>query len=396
MNTPAARQVGADDPGQSIAAARKAQRLTQSELARQASISLSLLRKSERGSRSLTPGVRSALDAVLIPVAGPADSGAGTERVTAALPSLREVMDTYDIPPDLPYAMRPVAELSRMTCSATVWRLSSQYAKLAGILPGLITDLTATALNSAGHEQEQAFALLALAYRAADAIADKHGRHDMSGRATELIRWAAARSGDPGLEMMSTYVRAELFFSGQHARSGLRIIDSATAAAPSASDVALLAMRGALCMRAAVLAARAGMPDEAGDRMAEAQAIARQVPDGIYHGTAFGPGSVHVHQLALAVEVGDVARAIQLAGQWEPPRALPAERRSHFHIEAARAYCWAGDQHQALTALWQARQAAPQHTRCNPAVIETIAVLIRGYRKPPPPLIQLATWIGHP
>jgi hypothetical protein len=290
----------------------------------------------------------------------------------------------------------PLAELRRLTSSATAWRLSSQYAKLAGLVPGLITDLTATALNSAGHEQEQAFGLLALAYRAADAIADKHGRHDMSGRATELIRWAAARSADPGLETMSTYVRAELFFSGQHARSGLRMIDSVTPPPPPASDVPLLAMRGAMCMRAAVLAARSGMPGEAADRIAEAQAVARQVPDGVYHGTAFGPGSVCVHELALAVETGDVGRAVKLAGQWQPPGALPAERWSHFHIEAARAYCWAGNRDQAITALWQARREAPQHTRRNPAVIETIGVLIRGGRKPPPSLIHLATWIRHP
>jgi transcriptional regulator with XRE-family HTH domain len=395
MRTPPAYRPGADDPGQGIAAARKALGLTQSELARQAAISLSLLRKIERGSRSLTPGVRTALDAVLAPVPAPDDGTTAPERIAAALSQFREIMDAYDIAPDLPYAMRPLPELRRMTSSATAWRLSSQYAKLAGLLPGLITDLTATALNSAGHEQEQAFGLLALAYRAADAIADKHGRHDMSGRATELIRWAVARSADPLLEMMSAYVRAELFFSGQHAHSGLRMIDSVTTPAPSVGDVPLLAMRGALCMRAAVLAARAGMPDEAADRIAEAQAIARQVPDGVYHGTAFGPASVLVHELALAVETGDVARAIKLAGQWQPSDALPAERRSHFRIEAARAYCWGGNRDQAVTALWRARQAAPQHTRCNPAVIETIGVLIRGSRKPPPPLIQLATWIGH-
>ena len=395
MSTPPAYRPGADDPGQGIAAARKALGLTQSELARHAAISLSLLRKIERGSRSLTPGVRTALDAVLVPVPAPDDGTTAPERIAAALSQFREIMDAYDIPPDLPYAMRPLPELRRMTNSATAWRLSSQYAKLAALLPGLITDLTATALNSAGHEQEQAFGLLALAYRAADAIADKHGRHDMSGRATELIRWAVARSADPLLEMMSAYVRAELFFSGQHARSGLRMIDSVTAPPPSVGDVPLLAMRGALCMRAAVLAARAGMPDEAADRIAEAHAIARQVPDGVYHGTAFGPASVLVHELALAVETGDIARAIKLAGHWQPSDALPGERRSHFHIEAARAYCWGGNRDQAVTALWQARRAAPQHTRCNPAVIETIGVLIRGSRKPPPPLIQLATWIGH-
>jgi hypothetical protein len=344
-------------------------------------MSLSLLRKIERGSRSLTPGVRTALDAVLAPVPASAGGAAGPDRIAAALPQLREVMDAYDIPPDPPYVIRPITELRRLTGSATAWRLSSQYAKLAALLPGLITGLTATALNSSGHEQEQAFGLLALAYRAADAIADKHGRHDMSGRATELIRWAAARSTDPQLEMMSTYVRAELFFSGQHARSGLRMIDSVTPPPPPAGDVPLLAMRGALCMRAAVLAARSGMPGEAADRMTEAQAIARQVTDGVYHGTAFGPGSVRIHELALAVEAGDVGRAVKLAGQWQPPGALPAERRSHFHIEAARAYCWAGNRDQAVTALWQARRAAPQHTRCNPAVIETIGVLDPGRQK---------------
>ena len=395
MSTPAARPDSTDDPGQAIAAARKALGLTQSELARQAAISLSLLRKIERGSRSLTPGVRTALDAALAPVTA-AVGGAAPRRIETALPQLREVMDAYDIPPDLPRGPRPIAELRRMTSAATAWRLSCQYVRLAEDLPGLITDLTATALNSAGHQQEQAFALLALTYRAADAIADKQGRHDMSGRATELVRWAAARSADPQLEMMSAYVRAELFFSGQHARSGLRMLDSVTVATAPPRDVHLQAMRGALCMRAAVLAARAGMPHEAADRIAEAREIARRVPDGIYHGTAFGPGSVHVHELALAVEAGDVAHAVQLAGQWQPPRVLPAERRSHFHIEAARAWCWAGNRDQAVAALWEARRAAPQHTRSSAAVAETIAVLIRGSRKPPPPLVQLAVWTEHP
>jgi hypothetical protein len=121
----------------------------------------------------------------------------------------------------------------------------------------------------------------------------------------------------------------------------------------------------------------------------EDQPATGRLADGVYHGTAFGLASVRIHELALAVEIGDVGRAIKLAGQWQPPPALPAERRSHFHIEAARAYCWAGRREQAVAALWQARRAAPQHTRCNPAVIETIRVLIRSSRKPPPPLTQL-------
>jgi hypothetical protein len=46
-----------------------------------------------------------------------------------------------------------------MTGAATALRLASQYARLAELLPGLITDLTASALTSTGREQGQAFAL---------------------------------------------------------------------------------------------------------------------------------------------------------------------------------------------------------------------------------------------
>jgi transcriptional regulator with XRE-family HTH domain len=395
MSARAAGQDDGNDAGQAIAAARKASGLTQRELSCLAAVSLSLLRKIEQGTRPLTPGVRAALSTVLGPMPTAGENAPASERITRALPRLREAMDAYDIPQDPPPAPRSLSELRRMTGLATTWCLASEYSQLAGLLPGLITDLTRAALAGNGHEREQAFGLLALAYRAADAIADKHGCHDMSGRATELIRWAAARSADPLLEMMSAYVRAELFFSGQHARSGLRMIDTVTSSAPPASQVPLLAMHGALCMRAAVLAAHAGMPSEAADRIAEARAVAQQVPDGVYRGTAFGPGSVRIHELALAVESGDVSHAIALAGQWQPPNALPAERRSHFHIEAARAYCWAGQRDRAVAALWQARRAAPQHTRCSPAVDESVRILIRGSRRPPAPLLQLATWIGH-
>jgi transcriptional regulator with XRE-family HTH domain len=397
MSTPAARSAECTDDdaeGRAIAVARKACGLTQRELSHRAMISLSLLRKIEQGTRSLTPGVRAALATVFGPVPLADRDRSAPARIADALPLLREAMDAYDIPPDPLPARLPLPQLRQLTESATTWRLAAQYAKLADLIPGLIAGLTAAALGSSGLEQEQAFGLLALAYRAADAIADKHGHHDMSARATDLIRWAAARSADPLLEQMSAYVRAELFFNGQHARHGLRVLDAAIGAMPPASLVAALAMHGSLCMRAAVLAGRSGLPEEAAARLADACAAAQQVPDGIYHGTAFGPSSVRVHELALAVESHDIGRAVKLSTQWQPPCALPAERRSHFHIEAARAHCWAGQRDQAVTALWQARQSAPQHTRCNPAVSDTVTTLIRGSRKPSSQLIQLANWIG--
>jgi hypothetical protein len=92
-----------------------------------------------------------------------------------------------------------------------------------------------------------------------------------------------------------------------------------TPPAPRSGDIPLLAMRGALTMRAAVLAARAGMPGEAADRIAEAQATARHVPEGVYHGTAFGPGSVRVHELALAVGLARPPQPATEPSQPPPP-----------------------------------------------------------------------------
>lgn len=392
MDAPATvRHPGHD--GQTIATARKARGLTQGELARQAAISLSLLRKIEQGDRSLTPGVRAALTRVLgtPPVPGDASSPG---RIAAAVPLLRHVLDCYDLPPESTSVPRPAAELRRTVETLTQWRLESRYAELADLLPGLIPELTASALTAAGRQREQGFALLALAYRAVDAIADKHGYRDMSARAIELTRWAAAQSGDPLLGMMAAYVRAELFFDGARARTGLRILDSAAVSPPPERYTAMLAMYGAVQMRAAVLAARAGMTAEAADRMAAARAAARRVPDGVYAGTAFGPSSVRVHELATAVETSDISRATQLISHWQPPRALTAERRSHFHIEAARTHRWAGNPDQAIDSIWNARHAAPQHTRASPVAIHTVQAIIQTKRRPSSSLLQLAGWLG--
>ncbi len=194
---------------------------------------------------------------------------------------------------------------------------------------------------------------------------------------------------------MAAYVRAELFFGGSHAREGLRVIDSAAGALPADRHVAGLAQYGALQMRAAVLAARAGLREEAAERMTVARAAASNVPDSVYCGTAFGPSSVRIHQLAVAVECRQVGSAVHLAARWQPPASLPAERSSHFHIEAARAYRLAGESERAVTALMSARSIAPQHTRSNPDVARAVNDLIRTSHRPSRALLNLAAWLGR-
>src|SRR5439155_20119204 len=128
-------------------------------------------------------------------------------------------------------------------------------------------------------------------------------------------------------------------------------------------------------MRAAVLAARSGQAAQARDHLIEAHCWAARVPEGAYNGTVFGHASVQIHEVALAVDIGDPDAALSLVARWTPPGDLPAERRSHFYIEVARANSRVGARDRALEALVTARTVAPEHVRDHPQVHQVLGEL---------------------
>jgi len=309
-----------------------------------------------------------------------------------AIPHIRRALDCYDLPDDGP--IPPLPDLHAATEKATAHRLAAHYTSLAETLPTLIAGLTRAVHRYTGHDQETAFGLLALAYRAADAISDKFGYPDLSARTIELVRWAAARSDDPALVGVAAYVRAETFFTNQRPAAGLSALDAASVPLVADSSRDALAIYGSLHMRAGVLAACAGLPEAAESHLAEACDVGRHVPDAVYRGTAFGPSSVRIHEVAAAAETGDSHAVLRKAAGWQPPLAVPAERRSHYFIELARAQLWAGQRAETLASLRAARQIAPQHTRHSPRVHETAATLLRVQRHPSGALLGFARWAG--
>lgn len=192
-----------------VAEVRALRRLTQSQLATAAAVSLSLIRKIEQGSRRATPDMLEAIAAALDVEPG-ALTGAPeyTEsRVHALLPDLRRALESYDMPDDGP--VRSLAEL-RVAVSDTVdWRLASQYTRIAQHLPALLEELCRAVQLHHGADQQEAFRLLALAYRAADGVAYKLGYRDLSSRIIELMRWAASGAADELLDAAVAYVRTE-------------------------------------------------------------------------------------------------------------------------------------------------------------------------------------------
>ncbi|MGW2089344.1 helix-turn-helix domain-containing protein [Streptomyces sp. NPDC001880] len=390
----------ADSPrevGERIAARRRARRLTQTGLATVSHVSYATIRSVERGARRPSDDVLEAIAAALEVDATQLRTGyVGTERrVHRALPELSAVIAGYDIPQGPP--TRTPDELADAINTAVDWRLAAQYGRIAAGIPGLLRDAIRYAHTARGAEQQAAARMLAAAARTADAIAFKYGEPDLSARLIDLMRWAADCAADPLVQAATAYVRTEVFFAARAHSVGLAALEQAIEAAPAPSSRSAAAARGTLHMRAAVIAGRDANVGSADIHLKHARQLGDQVAcEGVYLGTMFGPDSVRIHEVSVAVSLGrdHVDRALRVATEWKPPADLPAERRSGFYIELARAQEWAGLHADAFESLKVARAAAPQHTREHPWAREVAGSLRRFHRADVESLSHFAHWIG--
>lgn len=369
-------------------------KMTQEQLADAACIALGTIRKIERGERGVSGSTLEAIaDALGVdPMRLLTDRGSAHNRVHDALPSLSAAIATYDIPDDGP--VRPLRDLRAAVAEAARWRLAAQYTRIARKLPDLLTELARAFHQAPAHERPELAGLLVKAYRSADAVAYKFGARDLSARLIDLMRWAAPEADDTLLAASVAYVRTETFFAAHAHTPGLRALEQALDTAPAPAAPPEMAARGALHMRAAVIAGRARDASAAQTHLDEARRLADQVSEDVYCGTAFGPDSVRVHEVSVAVGLGGehVGRALGVASEWKPPEDLPAERRSGFCIELARAQLWTGLADDAFESLKVARRIAPQHTREHPWVREDAATLRRLKRASAESLTNFAEW----
>lgn len=139
----------------------------------------------------------------------------------------------------------------------------------------------------------------------------------------------------------------------------------APATNPDEAELAT-SVRGAAVLSAVAASARRGERGEARAALAAAARCADRLGRDTHDlATVFGPTNVAIHRVAVAVELGDAADAVQLADDVHLD-ALPAmlgERRSRHLLDVARAHAAIGDTRAASQALLHAESISADEVR---------------------------------
>jgi hypothetical protein len=128
-------------------------------------------------------------------------------------------------------------------------------------------------------------------------------------------------------------------------------------------DPQAMSLWGALTLQRAAIAARTNDADTAYGQLEAAGQIAGRLGDGHNEfNTEFGPVNVRLHEIAVAVELGDAGRALRAAATVDTS-GLSAERQARMLIDVARACAQRRQIAEAVAALIQAEGITPEQIR---------------------------------
>lgn len=257
----------------------------------------------------------------------------------------------------------------------------SRYDEVAGLLVELLPELEHALRHTEGAERRRVCVLQAKAYHTAAAVLAELGDSAAAWVAVDRAVHAAAQADDP-LLMAEGAFRLSIVFQG--ARRFDLSMRAATSAASAIADLSAggapeaIALHGALHLRVAVAAAALNNAARAYDELALAHHDAELLgADRNDYGTEFGPTNVALHEVAVAVELGDAGRALRVAGLIDPSRMAP-ERHGRLLIDVARAHAQLRQTDAVVASLREAIQVAPEQVRSHAQARDLVGELLRG------------------
>lgn len=389
---------GDDGIGRRIARKRRNRGLTQQGLADRAYVSRSLIQQVETGHRPATPSLVVAVAAALhvepSEIYGQPYRGETyrADRVHASIMDVRRAMACADIPPDLDTPPRPLDQLAAEVPKLQRMLQGALHVQLGAKLPAVITELSAHAHET---DSPRAWRILNRTVEIAVSLSRRLGYNDLAALGVEHAVRTAARSDDPNLSLVAHLSRSQLLMDMGAWTPGLKLVGLA-ARQIDRSTPHSQTVYGALHLRAAILAARAGDGSQAWDHHGEAVEVAEELPARTPdpYGILFTRWNAAIHGAAVAVELEDFDEAIRRDRTVALPPSATATRRAHHEIDMGRALVSTGQWDHALRRLLSAERAAPQMTRYHPMARESVGRLIDHHRALPEPLRVLQDHMG--
>jgi hypothetical protein len=261
------------------------------------------------------------------------------------------------------------AELRRTVVTVMRASLSSDYAQLAQSLPDIIGQAELANLQVSDANRLTVQRLLSDVYAIAGWTLIKADN--------PVAAWVAAQRAIQFAEQADDMLRcaaATRCLAEVHMRArGLHEASRTAFLAATYLDTVQVQERGVVqCLRGAALLSAAAASARRGDRREAYTALkAADVCTVDLHeercdlGTVFGPTNVAIHQVAVAVELGDAPEAMRHVPKVnldQMPSQL-TERRARFLIDVARSYTQLRDDTAAVDALLQAEAIAPDELR---------------------------------
>jgi transcriptional regulator with XRE-family HTH domain len=390
--------------GRKIAAERRRRGLSQPELARLLGRSVAWVSQVERGVRkvdrmSVLQTVATALDVPLAELAAEAPVVAAVTEEPPGAAGLRLVLSGAHALRAMLDGRRPPALSTLRTRSRMAWELThdGHYTDLSELLRTLVPDLETAARALPEAQRADVFELMAATYQACSAALAKLGEPEASWIAADRAMAAAERAGSPLLVAAGAFRLVFVFLAAHHydqAEETARTAAEALQSRTDEGDPQAMSLWGGLTLQRAVIASRVNDPDAAYSHLERAAQAAARLGEGRNDfNTEFGPANVTLHEIAVAVELGDAGRALRAAAAVDAG-GLSAERRARMQIDVARAHAQRRQIGEAVAALRQAEDITPELVGGHELVRQLVSDLLTMQDPPSTELRELAGRVG--
>ncbi|WP_219507905.1 helix-turn-helix domain-containing protein [Nonomuraea ceibae] len=314
-----------------------------------------------------------------------------------AVPVLQRLLSTPTYPQETTRDLdtEPERIRRRLSLAWSAWhRFDRPYTALGLVVPDLLRDALALHRASPATGRRLTWQLLSEAFQMAQRFLYCVGEPHLAARAADRAMVAAEETDDPALIAVSAWSSAMAALGRAEADEAHAIArDATTHLRPLlATSPAAMSTWGALHLFDAIAQARLRRPASAWHSWSIAQQAADTLGPEHHHPlTMFGCANVAIYAVAINVETGQAANAIQSASRIDLNTIPSTNRRAQHLIDLAHGHLRRSNIDAALTALLASEQQSGEPIAFNPAASAAITEIVEGTKRPPRAALDLAT-----